>query len=264
MATDQPLSGDPSRDPTRRFSDRVADYAAARPDYPAEVVHALQAHHGLDHTARVVDLGCGTGLLARSFLEAGHRVIGVEPNDAMRAAGQEELADVPAFSMRAGRAEATGLDDASVDLAVAGQAFHWFRPQATRRELLRILRPPAPVGLVWNERRLTGSAFLEGYEALLQRYGTDYLAVHDLAAISARVEAFFGAPPRRYELPHAQQLDRALLRARLLSSSYTPTAGHPDRGPMLDMADQLFDAHAEYGLVTIDYRTVVVTGRLGV
>ena len=42
----------------------------------------------------IVDLGVGTGLSAEPFLRSGYSVIGVEPNEAMRLAGDQQLARV--------------------------------------------------------------------------------------------------------------------------------------------------------------------------
>ena len=66
-------------------------------------------------------------------------------------------------------AESSGLAPASVDLATAGQAFHWFDPTRTRVELQRILRGRGGVALVWNVRRRT--PFNDDYEELLLRVG---------------------------------------------------------------------------------------------
>src|SRR5260370_9091015 len=81
----------------------------------------------------VADVGSGTGLLSELFLKNGNRVYGVEPNEAMRQAGEEYLASFDGFTSVNGSAEATTLDDASVDFVPAGQTFPWFEPRATRR-----------------------------------------------------------------------------------------------------------------------------------
>ena len=133
-----------------------------------------------------------------------------------------------------GRADATGLADASVALVTVAQAFHWFDEAAARREFARILRPGGLAAIFWNSRRLTGTPFLEGYEALLQRYGTDYTSVAERYADEPRMRAWFGDGFRgSASFEHGQQLDFDALRGRLMSSSYAPQAGHPNHEPML-------------------------------
>ena len=110
--------------------------------------------------AVVADVGSGTGLLARVFLGRGHRVYGVEPNAAMRAAAGEDLRGFPAFVSVAGTAEQTTLPDAGVDLVVAGQAFHWFDPAPARH--LKEASTLVAAYLAWHlERGLKSLVYVE-------------------------------------------------------------------------------------------------------
>lgn len=248
-----------------RFSDRVADYVRARPGYPAApLAAALRDLLGLVPPATVADLGAGTGLSSIALLEAGFEVIAVEPNAPMREAGAALLAGHPGLRWQAGAAEATGLPDASVHAVVAAQAFHWFDPAAARAEALRLLAPGgAGAALLWNQRRLAGSPFLEGYEALLLAHGTDYRDVRHDHRDPGRLDAFFGARGwRERVLPNAQRLDREGFLARLTSSSYTPAADHPGRAPMLADARALFDRCARDGEVEVVYDLRVIAGPL--
>src|SRR5580658_4404950 len=141
-------------DPTRRFSSRVEAYARYRPSYPRETLALLERECGLTPVSKIADIGSGTGLLARLFLDFGCEVTGVEPNPEMRVTGERMLLDKPRFHSVDGRAEATGLLAGSVDFVTAGQAFHWFEPAAARAEFQRILKTVGWVVLVWNERSI--------------------------------------------------------------------------------------------------------------
>ena len=66
---------------------------------------------------------------------------------------------------------------------------------AFRRECQRILEPGGYVALMWNDRLMAGSAFLEKYEQLLERFGTDYVSVNHRNIGEEGVRAFF-APSR--------------------------------------------------------------------
>jgi SAM-dependent methyltransferase len=249
--------------PTERFSSRVENYERYRPGYPPGVTRLLAGACGLTPASLVADVGCGTGLLARAFLEQGHRVLGIEPNGEMRAAGARLLAGFPHFTAIEGAAEATTLPDASVDLVTAGQAFHWFAPTATRREFARVLKPDGWVALVWNERRAAGSAFLEGFDALLRRYAPEYEASSHRKVEAAAIAAFFA--PGRVELRQfetAQVFDEAGIAGRLLSSSYAPEPGHPNHRPMLAALSNLVARSGRAGRVTLAYDTKVWFGRL--
>ncbi len=252
-----------SLDSTHRFSDRVADYVRYRPDYPAALIDWLSDAHGLVPSWTVADVGAGTGISSRMFLDAGNTVFAVEPNAPMRAAAERWLGGNPRFHAVDGSAEATTLAAGSVDLVTAAQAFHWFDADAVRREWARILRPRGLAAVFWNSRLLAGSAFLEGYERLLLDYGTDYVSVAERYADEAAMRRWFGEGYRgAATFPHRQLLDFDALRGRLLSSSYAPREGDPRHAPMLAALRTLFDATAREGLVGFDYETRIYVGTL--
>lgn len=260
----------PSRSPETRFTGRVVDYERGRPGYPPELVDAVVELAELAPGAKIADLGAGTGLSSAPFLARGFRVFGVEPNASMRAAAERRFAGEPRFVAVAGSAAATGLPDRSVDLALAAQAFHWFEPEPTRRELRRILRPPRPVALVWNARRAGGTAFLEEYERLLETFGTDYREVGHRGVGEEKLAAFFDGPVATRRFDNAQRLDLDGLRARLLSSSYVPAAGEPRHDEMLAELAAIFARHvsadraapADGGTVTVLYDCELFVGKL--
>jgi ubiquinone/menaquinone biosynthesis C-methylase UbiE len=128
-------------DPTQRFSSRVENYVKYRPGYPPAILDLLRDKCGLTSASTVADIGSGTGILTGLLLKSGARVFGVEPNPDMRAAGERLLAGQANFTSLAGTAEATTLPAQSVGIITAGQAFHWFDREPTRREFQRILQP---------------------------------------------------------------------------------------------------------------------------
>ena len=250
-------------DPTQRFSTRVENYVKYRPTYPPAIVDLLQREWGLTERAVVADVGSGTGLLAELFLKNGNRVYGVEPNREMRAAGERLLAAYDNFVSVDGKAEATTLPDASVDFVAAGQAFHWFDVDATRAEFRRILKPGGRVVLVWNERRVDASPFLEAYEGLFKTYGTDYERVAHRYTVEHMVQPFFGASEVTLRTFDSRQVfDFEGLKGRLLSASYAPEPGHPNHQPMMDELREIFDRYQTDGAVAIEYETKVYYGQL--
>lgn len=246
--------GDARLDGVRRFNDRVDSYARYRPDYPQGIVSHLRERAGLCAPARIADVGSGTGKLARAFLAAGDVVLGVEPNDAMRAEAQRALRGQRRFHGMAGRAEAIPLRDGCVDAVTAGQAFHWFDVRRAREEFARVLRPGGLVALVWNNRKEEPTGLLPEYEALLRRLCPEYARIGNRHYDEETLARFFGKSPHHARFDHAQKLDRDGLHGRLLSSSYVPGSG-PQLERVLRAADELFERHARDGWVTITYDT---------
>lgn len=245
-----------------RFSNRVADYVSGRPGYPDEAVVWLRETFGLKQGASVADVGAGTGISAEVLLRHGFGVAAVEPNDAMREAAIARLFGHSRFRAVAGSAEATTLPAGSVDAVVAAQAFHWFDRAAFRAECARLLKPGGVVALLWNVRRVEGSPFAADYEALLREFGTDYLTVRHENVTDEELAAFFGGRFERKAFDNVQFLDVDGLRARLLSSSYVPSAGHPRYPPMLAALEALFAKHRRDERVAMEYELRAYAARL--
>ena len=250
------------KDPTVRFSNRVENYAKYRPHYPQEVIASLREECRLTAASLIADIGSGTGILTELFLRNGNPVFAVEPNGEMRAAGERLLGNYAGFRSVDARAEATTLADRSIDFVVAGQAFHWFDRREARAEFLRILKSPGWVMVVWNEREIQTTPFLKAYERLLQRYGTDYARVVHKQVYDAGLADFFGLQGfTSRTFGYRQEFDYAGVKGRLLSSSYTPEADHPDHGPMLAELIKIFQAHEVNGRVAFEYTTRMYCGR---
>lgn len=241
----------------KRFSDRVENYVRYRPDYPREILGLLAREAGLRKTSVIADIGSGTGISARLFLENGNRVFGVEPNDLMRRAAEEYLGDFPNFVSVNGTAENTTLAADSVDFVVAAQAYHWFDGAPTVVEFRRILSDNGHIVLIWNERQLGSTAFLREYEGLLLEFGTDYDQVRHEQITAEVLEQAFCSPFRRAVFQNSQTLDFAGLKGRMLSASYVPAPNHPRFGEMLEKLQMLFTKHEKNGKIQIFYDTNV-------
>lgn len=251
---------------TQRFSDRVDNYVLYRPTYPVELIDTLRQRAALSPSAGsvIADTGSGTGIFTTLLLPLAARVYAVEPNDAMRAAAEQQLGNTPGFTSIAATAEATTLPDASVNLVTAAQAFHWFDPAACRREFARILKPGGLIALIWNKRIPDGSPFLEDYEKLLRQHASDYQKTrHSTKITDAHIAAFFA--PSSFETIEAsnnQHFDLQGLVGRSLSSSYAPNPGQPGHEVFINELHRIFQQHARNGQVILRYQTQLYLGRI--
>jgi ubiquinone/menaquinone biosynthesis C-methylase UbiE len=249
-------------DTVERFSNRVANYVKYRPGYPREILEVFRDEMGLTENSVIADVGSGTGISAKVFLENGNAVFGVEPNAAMRAAAGEFLKDFPKFKSVDGTAEQTNLPDASVDFVIAAQAFHWFDRDKTPREFRRITRAGGFVALIWNERQLDTNDFLREYEARLKECGTDYEKVRHDNLDQAIFEKAFDAEFALKTFLNIQTLDYDGLKGRMLSSSYMPSEKDLRFAPMIAKLQRLFEKYAESGKIQILYSTNIFYTRL--
>ena len=254
---------------TTRFGDRVENYIKYRPHYPREVVAYLRDTFGLTPDWVVADIGSGTGFSAELFLENDNEVFCIEPNAPMREAGEEYLkarftrSRLMNMTSIDATAERTTLADHSIDLAIAGQAFHWFDIELSRREFNRILKEGGYAALMWNDRLTKESPFLVAYEALLQKFGTDYNEIDHRNVTAEIVTQFFGNKDFLYtEFDNVQTFGYEGIEGRLLSSSYVPREGEPTYAPMLTELRKIFDETSEMGEASFLYKTEIYVGRL--
>jgi SAM-dependent methyltransferase len=229
--------------PDARPFEQVADlYERVRPSYPEEAVHWLVERLGIDGHSTVLDLGAGTGKLARPLVAAGLDVVAVEPMERMRAA----LATVGAARVLDGRAEAIPLGDASLDGAVCGEAFHWFDGPRAAAELHRVLRPGAGLVLSWLENQTNGQPqWGEEIVALLRPLWER--AHHPGIVAGRRGEAVAEhpgfAPVRRVELFFDDEVDRDGLLAWFASFSVVGALPDAERTDMLARMAAILDRH---------------------
>jgi SAM-dependent methyltransferase len=202
---------------TSRFGARAKAYAAFRPTYPSSAIDAVLGGLGDPHTLTIADVGAGTGISARLFAERGTHVIAIEPNAAMRASAEPH----ERVQYRDGTGERTGLSDASVDVAVACQAFHWFATPEALAELRRIARRRAAMLQYERDER---DAFTRAYGEIVRAYATD-----DTEALRAAAMEVFARFPtarvNRSEHASVQRLDCESLLGRASSASYLPASG---------------------------------------
>ncbi len=128
--------------PSPDFGRTAVDYRRYRAGFPDRLVDDLQRHGvGLNHQD-VVDVGTGTGTLARLLEPHVASVRGVDPAEALLVEARD-LDDAAGVSVEysVGTAESTGLATGSADVVTAGQCWHWFDAGTATRELGRVLRP---------------------------------------------------------------------------------------------------------------------------
>lgn len=153
------------------FGATAADYGRHRAGFPDSLFERLRGFGiGLAGQA-LVDLGTGTGTLARGFAARGCRVTAIDPSpELMREARRLDAGAGVSVGYREARAEETGLESACADAVSAGQCWHWFDRPAAAREVARVLRPSGALVIAhfdWIPRR---GNLVQATEQLIQAH----------------------------------------------------------------------------------------------
>jgi len=149
------------------FGKAADDYGKHRAGFPNSFFESLEENRFIVGGETVVDLGTGTGSIARGLSKMGCTVTGVDPSPALLEVARR-LAEGEGLQIDwlDGTAENTGLSDRSVDVVTAGQCWHWFDAAKAIKEVRRILKPgarlivshfdwlPTPENVVWHTEQL--------------------------------------------------------------------------------------------------------------
>jgi SAM-dependent methyltransferase len=262
-------------DPTKRFTGLAEIYSAARPGYPDEAIDHIFKTCNLTENSIAADVGCGTGISTRLLASRGIKVIGIEPNDDMRNQAESKIADSKTaesktsesktsetlsktnlISYRKGDAESTGLPDHAVQLVLAAQAFHWFKPEPAIAEFCRILSRPGWIALMWNERDSADDCTNEYGELLLSFPETKNVEMNRGKAGVPLLESRMVKDAGVTCFKNFQQLDLNGLCQRAFSSSYAPKQS-PDKERLQAGLGKIFQSYQSGGTVFLRYETSV-------
>lgn len=250
------------REVAEGFGADAERYDRARPSYPAGLIDwILASAPGRD----VLDMGAGTGIVARLLQARGCRVLGVEPDPRMAGAARGRGLDVEVAKI-----EDWDPDGRVFDAAVAGQVWHWVEPVAGAATVAKALRPGGRAVLFWNvyqpedkvrpafgevfEKARTGAPF-NPWTAPAGAMVDGYRRMCGKAAGGMAQAGGFGEPET-----WQQAWDRSYTRDEWLD--LVPTQGGMSRlpadvlEPLLADLGEVIDAAG--GTVTMNYTTVAV------
>jgi SAM-dependent methyltransferase len=235
-------------------------YDRARPRYPAALLDRLVA--GRDRPA-VLDVGCGTGIVARQLRDRHCAVLGVEVDPRMAELARQTGVDVEVSSI-----EDWDPRGRVFDVVVAGQAWHWVDPVAGAAKARAVLPPGGRFAAFWNYGQPPadlGAAFAAVYERLLPDLpfdlgklpaGSPYAAMCATAAAGLRTAGGFGAAQEWHFT-----WEHTYTRADWLD--VLPTQGAFTRLPAARLAEVLAGIGAAIdaagGSFPMSYETVTVT-----
>jgi SAM-dependent methyltransferase len=123
------------------FGAAAQDYDRYRPRYPRALIDGLVEGVG----ERALDVGAGTGIASVQLMDAGARILAVEPDARMAQLAAAKGVDVEQATFEewqpAGR---------TFDLVVFAQSFHWVRPRPAVEKVASLLTPGGRLALLWN------------------------------------------------------------------------------------------------------------------
>jgi 2-polyprenyl-3-methyl-5-hydroxy-6-metoxy-1,4-benzoquinol methylase len=175
-----------------RFRTAAKHYLAGRPGYAPRLIERVAWLVGLGPQHRVLDLGCGPGILAAAFAPGVHEVLAVDPEPEMLRIAGARFGGVAGIVFRQGSSFDLSPEWGQFRLVTMGRSFHWMERAETLRRLDAMIEPGGAVALFDSTLLdLPDNAWSAEYRAVVRRYASmDTTHVRHRAPGWVRHEAF--------------------------------------------------------------------------
>lgn len=154
------------------FGKTAQDYGRYRAGFPKEFFDRIVAAGFVHPRDRLLDLGTGSGTLARGFAGRDCIVTALDPSRPLieEAARLDRAAGIDGITYLEGRAEAIPLEDHSFDVVTAGQCWHWFDGAKAAAEARRVLRDGGRIIVAHLDWISVPGNIVEATEALMGQH----------------------------------------------------------------------------------------------
>ena len=151
------------------------DYSSYRAGFPDSLFSKLKAFNIGTGNQHILDLGTGTGALARGFANGGNKVWGIDPAEEMILAAKKTDKSLNiTINYRVAPAEDTQLADKQFDIISAGQCWHWFDPTRAATEIKRLLKDQGTFLAVYYDWLPLQGNVVKETEALIELHNPEW------------------------------------------------------------------------------------------
>jgi ubiquinone/menaquinone biosynthesis C-methylase UbiE len=242
------------------YSTKAEKYAKYRWDYAPQAIEAIVAITGMSINWTLADIGAGTGILTRHFIDKVAKIYAIEPNPELRQILTKGMEVSPSVLVLEASAENTTLSDSCVDVITVAQAIHWFDPEPAKREAMRILKGGGWLALLRNygmnneKDKAVGSLMTE-------EYGANFAGVTERPK-EKPVHFYFGNDNfRKLTFPFSFHQGWEEFLGALTTASFMPNEEHPLFEKLEAKARQIFAKYSRDGYWLVEGETELILGQ---
>ena len=227
-----------------------AQFYSGRPTYPKECIDYLIKKFSLRTDSVIADIGAGTGILTKPFLDLGYSVYAVEPNEDMFRELNQKLSHYQNIIFLKSSAEKTNISALSCDAVVVGTAFHWFDKEKFYAECRRILKNNKYVAIL----RIANNTKADKQIDKIKHYSEQDLN---------EAKAFFGNGFLEHIcFEYSQSFDEERYINNLLSSATAPLPNDTRFDEYINKCKSVFNKHFESGIAKLPFVVNCYIGKL--
>ncbi len=232
------------------FHGRAGYYNKGRPGYPKECIDYIINKFELSSDSVIADIGAGTGILTRPFLEYGCRVYAVEPEKNMFTVLKENLCRYPNAVLLPTCAENTEIPESACDAAVIGTAFHWFDKENFRRECLRFLKDHRYIAILRISNNTESDKDIDRANGFTER------------DVQTAKDFFKNGFTERITFEYTEKYNAERFVAEKLSSATAPLPGDPNFEPYVWRCQTVYKKHFGNETAELPFAVNCCIGRL--
>ena len=178
------------------FNTDATLYEEIRPGYPEELISDVVDLSGIEHSSKVLEVGCGTGKATRSFAERGYELVCLDIGADLIAVAREKLKQFPNVSFVEQAFEAW-KPEGKFDLIISATAFHWVDPKVRYLKVSEVLESSGFLAVFSNQHVRKDEGFFAESQDLYNKYYLPLTTNHPTHATDTLGVDAFHAPIRR-------------------------------------------------------------------
>jgi SAM-dependent methyltransferase len=155
------------------FEEMADLYNDIRTGYPEELIEEVLRLSGIPAEGRILEIGCGPGNATLPFARRGFRILGIELGERLAALAAKNCQAYPGVEIQNIAFEDWELEEASFDLALSADAFHWIPPEIGYPKVARALKASGSATFFWNAPVDPGTDWSKAVDAVYQSTAPD-------------------------------------------------------------------------------------------
>ncbi len=239
------------------YSTKAKIYHKYRWDYSIEAIQYIHSSAQISQESVIADMGAGTGILTKHFIDIAGKVYAVEPDENMLSILKHNFSCV--IPVHRFAHDIPEIDNKSVDVIIAAQSLHWFDFGKTILEFNRIAKENCLLFSIWNTD-ITSGNFSKETVTLMNKYKNS--EIENRQVFNNLTNYYKEDSIINTSFDSDGELDFETYIGSITSASFMPSEDDESFSALRNDAFYIFQKYKSAGKVQTKIRTNLLYGRL--